>query len=109
MIQPCGYRVMLEVKDITEVDPVYRKAMESGLVIPKDHEEIKRQQNAVDKGKIVAIGPQAFQELGGPEKNGVAVGDMAVYAKYAGKYVEDTDGQKYLIVNDEDIVAILKV
>lgn len=109
MIQPCGYRVMLEVKDITEVDPVYRSATQSGLVIPKEHEEIKRQQNAVDKGKIVAIGPQAFQELGGPEKNGVCIGDEAVYAKYAGKTVEDIDGKKYMIVNDEDIVAILKV
>lgn len=108
MIQPCGYRVMLEVKDITEVDPVYRSAMQNGIVIPKDHEDIKRQQNAVDKGRIVAIGPQAFQELGGAEKNGVSVGDIAVYAKYAGKYVEDADGTRFMIVNDEDIVAILK-
>lgn len=106
MIEPCGYRVMLKVHDITEVDSAYRSATKTGIVLPKEH--LKMEQNAVDKGEIVAIGPQAFQELGGPEANGVKVGDYAVFAKYAGKLVEDHDGTKYLIVNDEDVVAILR-
>lgn len=108
MIVPCGYRVLIEVKDLTEIDPVFKQAKQTGIVIPVDHEDLRRQQASVDKGRIVAMGPQAFQELGGAEKNGVAVGDIAVYAKYSGKAVEDTDGTKYLVINDEDIVAILK-
>lgn len=104
MIEPCGYRVLVKPFSITEIDPAMRKAKQSGLIIPEDHEEIRRQQNAVDRGIVKKIGPVAFSELG---KN-IEVGDEVVFAKYAGKILEDTDGEKYIILNDEDIVARIK-
>jgi co-chaperonin GroES (HSP10) len=37
----------------------------------------------------------------------VKVGDRISYARYAGKWVEENE-KDYLIINDEDVVAILE-
>jgi co-chaperonin GroES (HSP10) len=37
------------------------------------------------------------------------VGDFIAFAKYSGKMLEDPeDGQKYIVINDEDVVAVLR-
>lgn len=106
MIIPCGHRVVVKVQDITEFDPVYQSARKSGLEIPVNHEDHQRKQAGMDKGTVVSIGSTAFKDFGGDAW--CAVGDLVIFAKYAGKVVEDTDSNKYVILNDEDVVAVLK-
>lgn len=106
MVIPCGHRVLIKVTDITEFDPVYQSARRSGIAIADSHEDHQRKQAGMDKGTVVSIGPTAFKDFGGDAW--CSVGDLVVFAKYAGKVVEDTDQKKYVVLNDEDIVAILK-
>lgn len=104
MIQPAGHRVLISVDKIEEMDPVFISAKKAGLVMP-DHEDSQRRQSGLDRGTVVAIGPTAFKAFG--DVDWCAVGDFVAFAKYAGKIIEDK-GQKYLVLNDEDVIAVFK-
>lgn len=77
-----------------------------------DHEDTRLQEAALTKGTVVSIGPTAFEEYRQaakkPNADIPAVGDEVHYAKYAGKRIKDTDGQEYIALNDEDVIAIVK-
>jgi co-chaperonin GroES (HSP10) len=69
----------------------------------------QREQNAVDRGTVLAIGPTAFQEFGGDPW--CEVGDMVYFSRYSGKVVSDgfeEDSPKYTLLNDEDVLAVIK-
>lgn len=106
MIVPCGHRVVVKMKELTEVDEVYARAKKAGLELAETHEDHLRKQMGVDKGEVVSIGATAFKDFGG--EVWCNKGDTVVFAKYAGKVVEDTDQKKYMILNDEDVIAVLK-
>lgn len=97
---PCGHRIVVKPEKLHDIDPTFRSASNAGIFIP---EMAKRQeQAAVDKGIVVAIGPTAFKDFGG--EAWCKVGDKIAFAKYGGKFVDDDT----LILNDEDVCAVLK-
>ena len=72
----------------------------SGIVLTGQDKEKPAQ------GEVIAAGPGGM--IDGKEiKMQVKPGDKVVYSKYAGTEVE-LDGDKYLIVKQSDILAIIK-
>ena len=55
---------------------------------------------------VVAVGPGGMVD-GKEVKMEVAVGDQVIYSKYAGTEVK-MDGTDYIIVKQEDILAVIK-
>lgn len=106
MIIPAGHRVVVKQEKYDDHDEVFASARKAGLEIVKDRET--RYQASVDKGTIVSIGPTAWKDFGGV--NWANVGDVVVFAKNAGKTVEDPQDKQtpYVVLNDEDIVAVIK-
>ena len=106
MIIPAGHRVVVKQEKYEEHDEVFAAAKRAGLEIVKDSNV--RYQAGVDKGVIAAIGPTAWKDFGGV--NWAEVGDTVVFAKNAGKTVEDPQDKNtpYVVLNDEDIVAVIK-
>lgn len=103
MIEPLLFRVLVKKFKLEDTDPTYRSAHAAGIVIPKAAERMREEQ-AVDRGTVVAVGPQAFEEWGA--KGLVNVGDEVFFAKYAGKPITDPyTNEDYLALNDEDIVV----
>ncbi len=72
----------------------------SGIVLPGSEKE--KPQFA----EVVAVGPGGTVD-GKEVKMEVKPGDQVVYAKYAGTEVE-MDDEKYMIIKQDDILAILK-
>ncbi len=106
MIEPVAHRLVVKAFDITESDDTYRSAKAAGIFLSGE-DKLKREQAAVDRGTVVSIGPTAFQDFGW--SHNLVVGDEIVYAKYAGKEVEDPETKEmFVIINDEDLVAILR-
>lgn len=109
MIRPCGHRLVVKPYKQEEVDEVLKKAKESGFL---DNFEIinsnkKREDASVDTGVVTAIGPTAWNDFGGIPW--CKVGDEILFAKFAGKFVEDPDtNDTVCILNDEDVVAVVK-
>ena len=103
MIFPVLHRIVVRPDNIENVDPIYKAARLAGIDIP----EPKREQAAVDRGVVVAIGATAFKDFG--SESPIEVGDFIAYAKYGGKAIKDpyTD-EEVVCLNDEDIICIFK-
>lgn len=95
------HHVLVKPEDVTEADDTYRRAKAAGIVLEID----KREKKAVEYGEVISVGPRAFMDYGrGPDI--LSVGDRVSFAKYAGKEIRDGD-KDYLILNDEDILAVI--
>ncbi|OMH41046.1 co-chaperone GroES [Desulfurobacterium indicum] len=58
-------------------------------------------------GEVVAVGEGKLLDNGEVRPLKVKEGDKVLYSKYAGNEVE-LDGEKYLIIREEDILAIVE-
>ena len=72
----------------------------SGIILTGQDKEKPAQ------AQVIAVGPGGIID-GKEVKMQVKVGDKVVYSKFAGTEVE-LDEQKYLIVTQSDILAIIK-
>jgi len=92
-LKPLGDRLIVE--------PIEQEEMTaSGIVLPETAKEKPMQ------GKVLAAGPGARKDDGSRAELDVQVGDTVLYAKYAGTEVK-IDGNKYLILKESDILAIV--
>jgi len=98
MLTPILHRIILKLDSIEEVTA-------GGIVIPKEF--VDKERKAVEIGTIISIGDTVFKDYGGSIDT-VKVGDRVLIAKYSGKDVEDIDGTKYVVINDEDVLVIIK-
>ena len=98
MLTPVLHRIILKLDSIEEVTA-------SGIVIPKDL--IEKERKAVEIGTVISIGDTAFKDYGGSIDT-IKIGDRVIIAKYSGKEIKDIDDTQYVVVNDEDILVIIK-
>lgn len=97
------HHILVKLDDPIEADETLRRARELGIHIELD----KREKSAVEYGTVLQIGPNAYRDFGYNEPP-LKVGDRVSLTRYAGKSVVDSDGSKYQIFNDEDILAIIE-
>ncbi len=93
MLLPLGDRVVLK-------QVVAEETTKSGIIIPGQTKEKPQQ------AEVVAVGPGGLVD-GKEVEMLVAVGDLVIYSKYAGTEVE-LDDQEYIIVKQNDILAVIK-
>ncbi len=96
MITAPGFRLIIKPDEVEEKTA-------SGILLALDK---KLEKGATDKGTIVSIGPIAWQAFKPYVGDWAKVGDYIGYARYAGKWVTDTDGIEYLVIDDQDVVCI---
>jgi len=77
------------------------KMTKSGIVLPETAEKEKPM-----KGKVLAVGPGKVRENGMVQPMAVKVGDMVLFKKYGPDEIE-MDGKKYLVGDEDDILAII--
>ena len=92
-IRPLHDRVIVRRMEEERTSP-------GGIVIPDSAAEKPIQ------GEVVAVGNGKVLENGGTRKPDVAVGDRILFGKYSGSEVK-IDGNDYLMMKEEDIMAIL--
>ena len=109
-IRPTGHRVIVKPDDV--------EVMSKGGIITSLAD--KFEQMGQETGVVVAIGPQAFlaycheQLADGTTKWGepwCKVGDRVVHQKYAGggnRIKDPVTEEKFIIINDGDIKAVLE-
>jgi len=93
-IKPLADRVIVKPSDVSESKTA------GGIIIPDTAKEKPQE------GKIVAVGKGKLDENGKPIKMEVKVGDKVLYSKYGGTEIE-YEGEKYLIMSESDIHAIV--
>jgi chaperonin GroES len=92
-LKPLGNRVLIEPLEQDEITA-------GGIVLPETAKEKPQQ------GLVLAVGPGGRDETGKRIAMEVATGDKVLFAKYSGTEIK-MDGKKYLILREEDILAVL--
>lgn len=77
------------------------KTTKSGIVLPETAEKEKP-----IKGKIIAVGVGKMNEKGERIPMSVKVGDVVLFKKYGPDEIE-IDGKKYLVGDEDDVLAII--
>lgn len=104
MIKPVLHRILVRPDQLEEKDEVFKSATKTGIILPKNERD--REQAAIDSGTVIEVGPTAFKDFG--TDSPIKEGDTVVYARYGGKVITDPESEvKYVVLNDEDIVAII--
>ena len=93
-IKPLSNRVL--VKRLEE----QMQKTAGGIIVPDTAKEKPQ------RGKVVAIGPGRLTDEGERIKVEVKVGDEILFGKWSGSEIT-VDGQEYLFMKDDDILAVL--
>lgn len=91
-IKPLGNRIVIERKEAIST--------KGGILLPESAKEKPRQ------GTVVAVGPGKMDEKGKTHALDVTVGDQILFSSYSGTEYKN-DEMDYLILNEEDVLAIL--
>ena len=94
MLKPLGDRIVIKVIEDTE-------QTSGGIFIPDSAKEKPQ------KGEVVAVGQGKMNEKGVREPMDVKVGDVVLYAKYAGTDIK-LDGVEYKILSVKDALAVIE-
>lgn len=94
MLQPIGDRVIVKVKE-------EEKKTVGGIVLASNAKQ------KPTEGEVVAVGEGAYADDGKRIPMTVKKGDVVLYDKYSGTNVK-YEGQKYLVLHEKDILAIVK-
>jgi chaperonin GroES len=98
-IKPVEFKVLIKPDEV-------EGQTSGGLYLPDSARD--KQQFAVDRGEVIAVGEGFFQELHGPIPQ---IGDRVIFNRYAGSLitiVDEGNRQDYRLINDKDICAILE-
>jgi chaperonin GroES len=93
-IQPLGDRVLVKVLEA-------ESKTKGGIILPDTAKEKPQE------GEIVAVGKGKVSESGTVKALEVKVGDKVLFAKYGGTEVTTKEGDEYLIIREDDILAIV--
>ena len=93
-LRPLGDRMVIKPTEQEEVT-------KSGIYLPETAKEKPQQ------GTIIAVGPGTRDEDGKRIAMDVKVDDVVLYAKYSGTTIK-IDGIEYLILKENDVLAIVE-
>jgi len=104
-VQPVGWRVLIRPYEVADTSA-------AGIVYTEETKESEDLLSYV--GQIVAMGDQCYKAV---TRSGIElanidpkpkVGDWIMYGTYGGQTIKTKTGAKYLIMNDDGIMGIVK-
>jgi len=93
-VQPLADRIIVEVLEAKEIT-------KGGIVLPDSAKEKPQE------AKVVAVGKGKVSDEGKVITPEVKIGDTILFGKYTGSEIT-VDDKEYLILKEEDILAIVK-
>lgn len=78
------------------------KTTKSGIVLPETAEKERP-----TRGRVIAVGPGKRNEKGEIIPMSIKVGDIVLFKKYGPDEIE-IEGKKYLVGDEDDVLAILE-
>ncbi|MCK4994339.1 MAG: co-chaperone GroES [Candidatus Omnitrophica bacterium] len=93
-IKPLGDRILVKVLDAKD-------KTESGIYLPDSAKEKPQE------AEIIAVGQGKVLESGKVQAPEVKVKDKVLFGKYSGTAVSTKEGEEYLILREDDILAVI--
>jgi co-chaperonin GroES (HSP10) len=98
-INPTGHYILILPDEV-------EKKSKGGLYLA--NETIDNAERDTTQGTLIAVGPIGWAEFGKGTPWAKA-GDKVSFGRHAGRDMTGSDGQKYVLMNCEDILAVLDV
>ena len=93
--------VLKPLSDHVVIEPLREEKKKGGIILPDTVEKEK-----TEKGKVIATGPGKLNDDGKRIPLEVKKGDVVLITKYGPNDIK-VDGKEYLIVREDDILAII--
>lgn len=94
MIRPLSDHILVE--------PLREEKKRGGIILPDTVEKERS-----EKGKVVAVGPGKRDKDGKRVSLDVKKGDVVLFTKYSPNEVK-VDGKEYLVIKEDDVLAIIE-
>ncbi len=94
-LSPVEYKILIEPEEVEQ------KSAGGIIMAPATTEKEKQAQV---RGKLIAVGGNAFEDWKEPIPR---VGDTVMFAKYAGLVIKAKDGRELRVANDKDVTTIV--
>ena len=94
-LKPLGDRLVVEPIEAEDTTA-------SGILLPETAKEKPQE------GKVIAAGPGKLDDSGKRVQMEVKVGDIVLYAKYAGTEIKLDGPDKVLILKESDVLALVE-
>lgn len=94
-IQPLADRIIVKPLDAQEMT-------KGGIVLPDTAKEKPQE------GEVMAVGSGKKLDDGSVQALEVKVSDRILYGKYSGTEIATKEGEDFLIMKEEDVLAIVK-
>ncbi len=94
-IQPLGDRVVIKQLEA-------ETKSKGGILIPDAAKEKPQE------GEVIAVGAGKVLDSGKVQAPEVKAGDKILYGKYSGTEITTKEGEAFIILKEEDILAIIK-
>ena len=101
MIQPTHDNVLVEIQ---KEDMSKEKKTESGIILTANKNQPAEKEST---GVVAAIGTGRYLANGTIIQPCAQVGEKVIFNKFSGTEIED-DGHTYLLIKENDILAIIK-
>ena len=93
-LKPLGDRIIVKQLEAEE-------KTKGGIVLPDTAKEKPQE------GKVIAVGKGKILESGQIQPVELKVGDRVLYAKYSGTEITTKQGDEYLIIREDDVLAVV--
>ncbi|MCI5051725.1 MAG: co-chaperone GroES [Simkaniaceae bacterium] len=93
-VKPLGNRILVKRAEAEKT--------KGGIFLPESSKEKPK------KGEVIAAGPGKANDKGILEPMQVKVGDQVLFTSYAGTEVKAQDECEYLIMSEEDVLAVVQ-
>jgi chaperonin GroES len=103
MTNPSGI-VPLDLRILVKPDPV-EEVTKGGIILADTTKD--RQKYAATAGTLISVGDNAFQGWDATSRKPCS-GDRICYAQYSGAEQKGKDGERYVIMNDADLLAVIE-
>lgn len=102
-----GHRLLVKPDPVKEQIDVPNSLKEGGFEVVKPVDLERREEAGTQIGTVIQVGPTAFRAFDGNDPNWqpwCKAGDRIIFARYAGKFVEDPESkERFFVINDEDV------
>lgn len=107
MLEVVGHRVLVKPDPVKEQVDVPDSLKVGGFEVVKPADLERREEAGTQIGTVIQVGPTAFRAFDGNDSRWqpwCKPGDRIIFARYAGKFVEDpVTKEKFFVINDEDV------
>lgn len=106
-----GHRILIKPDPLEELIDIPQALKDNKFEVVKPVDLAKREEAGTETGTVIQVGNTAFRAFDGQDPNWepwCKAGDRVLFTRYSGKIIEDpVSKEKFMIVNDEDIQAIV--